>query len=134
MLCLGFERMMIGADGSIKLWWPPRPATFYFVIKIICVLMVREWDSCSDGRGFISQHRILDGHFSTLICYKNCFDVCLKKTETKRKRSRGWPIFLKKYSEFCLGKGKKWFEYQVCNSREVKMSRIFKMFCKSWRN
>ena len=24
----------------------------------------------------------------------NCVDVCLKKTENKRKRGRGWPIFL----------------------------------------
>ena len=34
-------------------------------------------------------------HFFTLICYKNCI-VCLKKTENKRKRGRGWAIFLKK--------------------------------------
>ena len=31
--------------------------------------------------------------FFTLICCKNCIDVCLKKTEN---RDRGWPIFLKK--------------------------------------
>ena len=34
-------------------------------------------------------------HFFTLICYKNCI-VCLKKTENKQKRGRGWPIFLKR--------------------------------------
>ena len=28
-------------------------------------LMVMGGDSCSDGRGFKSQHRILDGHFFT---------------------------------------------------------------------
>ena len=27
-------------------------------------------DSCSEGRGFESQRRILDGHFFTLICCK----------------------------------------------------------------
>ena len=36
-------------------------------------------------------------HFFTLICYKDCI-VCLKKTENKRKRGQGWPIFLKKIS------------------------------------
>ena len=32
-------------------------------------------------------------HFFTLICCKNCSNVCLKKTENKRKRGQGWPIF-----------------------------------------
>ena len=35
-------------------------------------------------------------HFFTLICCKNCNNVCLKKTENKRKRGRGWPIFKKR--------------------------------------
>ena len=36
------------------------------------------WTSCygrrltSEGRGFEFQHRILDGHFYTFICCKNC--------------------------------------------------------------
>ena len=30
--------------------------------------------------------------FFTLICYKFCI-VCLKKTENKQIRGRGWPIF-----------------------------------------
>ena len=35
--------------------------------------------------------------FVTFICCKNCV-VCLKKTEYKRKRGRGWPIlFLKTF-------------------------------------
>ena len=58
--------------------------------------MVKGRDSRSKDRGFESRHHILDGHFSTYICSKNCNDVCLKKTENKRKRGRGWPIFLKK--------------------------------------
>ena len=31
-------------------------------------------------------------YFFTFICCKNCI-VCLKKTENKRKRGWGWPIF-----------------------------------------
>ena len=48
-------------------------------------LAVMGGDSCSEGRGFESQHRILDEHFFTLICCKNWMDVCLKKIENKRK-------------------------------------------------
>ena len=32
--------------------------------------MVMGRDSCSDGRGYDSQHRILDGHFSHLFVVK----------------------------------------------------------------
>ena len=39
--------------------------------------MVMGGDSCSEGRGFESQHWILDSHFFTLICCKNG-NVCLK--------------------------------------------------------
>ena len=53
--------------------------------------MVMGDDSCSYGREFKSQRRILDGHFLTLICCKNGIDDCLKKTENKRKRGRFWP-------------------------------------------
>ena len=52
--------------------------------------MVMGDDSCAKGRGFESRRRIRDGHFCTFICCKNC-NVCLKKTENKRKRGRGWP-------------------------------------------
>ena len=48
-------------------------------------LVVMGGDSCSEGRGFKSQHRILDGHFFTFICCKNC-NVCLKKTKINEKR------------------------------------------------
>ena len=48
--------------------------------------------SCSEGCGFESQHHILDGHFFTYICCKNCNDVCLKRHKIKNKRDRGWPI------------------------------------------
>ena len=55
--------------------------------------MVMGRDLCSKGCGLESQHRILDGHFITLICSQNNND-CLKKTKKKRKRGRGWPIGL----------------------------------------
>ena len=41
-------------------------------------------DSCSKGCGFESQQQILDGHFFTFKCSKNC-NVCLKRTENKQK-------------------------------------------------
>ena len=37
-------------------------------------LVVIGRDLQSEGRGFESQHRVLDGHF-TLFYYKNCIDV-----------------------------------------------------------
>ena len=40
-------------------------------------LLVMGGDSCSKGCGFKSQHHILDGHFFTFICCKNC-NFCLK--------------------------------------------------------
>ena len=54
--------------------------------------MVMGDDSCSKGRGFEYQRLMLDGHFFIVIYCKNC-SVCLKKTENKRKRGWGWPIF-----------------------------------------
>ena len=51
-------------------------------------LVVMGGDSCSQGRGFESWHRILDGHkFGCKIC-----DVCRKKPKIKDKRGRGWPF------------------------------------------
>ena len=47
--------------------------------------MVMGRDSRSEGRGFESQHRILDGHFLH-ICCKNCNDVCLKTPKINKKR------------------------------------------------
>ena len=48
-------------------------------------LVVMGGDSRTEGRGFESQDRILDGHFSH-ICCKNCNFL---KDEDKRKRVRG---------------------------------------------
>ena len=44
-------------------------------------LVVMGGDSCPKGRGFESRHRILEGHFFTYICCKNCNGVCFKKTK-----------------------------------------------------
>ena len=40
-------------------------------------LVVMGGDSFSEGRGFVSHHHVLHGHFFTFICCKNC-NVCLK--------------------------------------------------------
>ena len=42
-----------------------------------CLVTMGE-DSCSKGCGFKSQHHLLNGHFSTLICCTNV-NVCLKR-------------------------------------------------------
>ena len=54
--------------------------------------MVMGVDSRSKGRGFESQRRILDGHFFTLICCKNCI-VCLKRPKINKKEAGVGPIF-----------------------------------------
>ena len=57
--------------------------------------MVMGGDSCSKGCEFKSWHSILDGHFFTFICCKNC-DVCLKKMKMNEKEAGVGPFFLKK--------------------------------------
>ena len=53
--------------------------------------MVMGRDSRSEGCGFESWHHILDGFFSHILVVKL---YCLfEKTENKRKRGMGWPIF-----------------------------------------
>ena len=52
-------------------------------------------DSCSKGRRFESWHRILDGHFFTYYCCKNC-NVCLKRPKMNEKEAGVGPFFLKK--------------------------------------
>ena len=58
--------------------------------------MVMGRDSRSEAHGFESRHRILDGHFFTYICCKNCNDVCLKRTKINEKEAGVGPFFLKK--------------------------------------
>ena len=47
-------------------------------------------------RRFESQHCILDGHFFTDICCKNCNDVCLKRLKINKKRPGLAYFFYKK--------------------------------------
>ena len=58
--------------------------------------MVMGRDSRSKGHGFESRHHILDGHFFTYVCCKNCF-VCLKSTKINEKEARVGPFFKIKY-------------------------------------
>ena len=43
--------------------------------------MVMGGDSCSEGRGFKSRYRILDGHFSHIFVVKNRNDVYMKRSK-----------------------------------------------------
>ena len=61
--------------------------------------MVMGDDSCSKGRGFESRRRILDGHFFTFICCKNC-NVCLKRPKINEKEAGVGPILTKKLLEY----------------------------------
>ena len=58
--------------------------------------MVIGRDSRSEGRGFESWHRILDGRFFTYICCKICNDVCLKRPKINEKEARVGPFFQKR--------------------------------------
>ena len=60
-------------------------------------LVVMGRDSRSDGHGFKSQNRILDGHFVAYNCCKNCNDVCLNIPKINKKEAGVSPFFLKKY-------------------------------------
>ena len=51
--------------------------------------MVMGGYSCSEGRGFNPS----TVYWMDIFCYKNCIDVCLKKTENKHKEaSDGYTI------------------------------------------
>ena len=60
--------------------------------------MVIGGDVCSKGRGFESQHCLLEGHFSHLFAAK--IVICVCKDKNKLKRCRGWPILLNFLSIF----------------------------------
>ena len=64
-------------------------------------LVVTGGDSCSKGYEFKSWHSILDGHFFTVICCKNCY-VCLKKLKMNEKEAGDGPFFFKKMFYFSL--------------------------------
>ena len=82
-----YFRSIFAHTQYCKIYWP---LLISWTINLKCGspgLAVKGWDSWSEGCEFESQHRILDGHFSTLICYKICI-VCFKKAWDKRKWSR----------------------------------------------
>ena len=55
--------------------------------------MVMGEGSCSEGREFESWCLILDGHdFFTLICCKNCNNVCLKRPKINEKEAGVGPF------------------------------------------
>ena len=58
-------------------------------------LVVMRGGSHSKVCGFESRRRILDGHdiFFTLICCKNCNDVCLKRPKINENEAGVGPFF-----------------------------------------
>ena len=90
------RRQMFAIElGSLILWQQEYSSYYYFICAVDwwkTVVMGR--DSCSEGRGFESRYRILDGHFFTYICCKNCI-VCLKRPKMNEKVAGVGP-FLKK--------------------------------------
>ena len=77
------------------------------VLKIIVVkggshgLVVMRGGSHTKGCGFESQHRTgWKWNFFTLICCKNCFDVCLKRPKINEKEAGVGP-FLKNHHHCC---------------------------------
>ena len=61
--------------------------------------MVMGGDSCAKCHGFEIRHHILDGHFFTLICCKNCI-VCFNRPKINEKRP-GLAHFFKKSKKTC---------------------------------
>ena len=55
--------------------------------------MVMGDDSCLKSGGFESRCHILDGHFFSLICCKNCNDVCFKRPKINEKEAGVSPFF-----------------------------------------
>ena len=64
-------------------------------------LVVKGRDSGSEGCGFKSWHHILDGHFFTYICCKNC-NVCLKRPKINKKEAGIGPFFNNKLWGFYI--------------------------------
>ena len=48
-------------------------------------------DSCMRGRGFESQHRIVDGHFYITLLEKNC-TVCLESPKINDREAGDGPL------------------------------------------
>ena len=61
-------------------------------IRLAAGIVVIIGHSCSEGRRFEFQHRLLDGHFFSLICSKIC-DVCfVEKTKINNKEALDGPF------------------------------------------
>ena len=58
--------------------------------------MIMGGDSFPEGRGFESEHHILDGHFFTYICCKHC--SLFEKTKMKEKEAGIGPFFKKNFT------------------------------------
>ena len=65
--------------------------------------MVMGRDSHYIGRGFEYRHGILDGHFFTYICCRNC-NVCLKRPKINEKETGEGPFFNNKKNNCYLVK------------------------------
>ena len=63
-------------------------------------LVVMGGDSYSEGRGFESRHHILDRHFFTFICSKNCNSL-FEKTKINKKGPGMAHFFKKQVMVFC---------------------------------
>ena len=72
-----------------------KPSNFQPIWAGALVQWLWEEDSRSKGRGFKSQHCILDRHFSHLFVVRIIMFVW--KDENKLKRGQGWPIFKKNF-------------------------------------
>ena len=59
-------------------------------------LVVMGGASCSKGREFEFRYRILDGHFFTFNCYKNC-NLRLKKTKINEKEVGVGPFLCNRF-------------------------------------
>ena len=98
-IALSFKRGALSITVNLtprKLAHPSRNAGSLFVKFVLMGgspgLVVMGRDSHSEVHGFESRHRILDGHFFTYICCKNC-NVCLKRPKINEKEARIGPFF-----------------------------------------
>ena len=82
-------------------------------------------DSHSEGHGFKSRHRILDGHFSHVFVVKIVMFVG-KDQKWRRKRGRVGPFFLKKCPAFaCYGPNFELFNIVKDRSFSVRIPRPY---------
>ena len=73
---------------------------YHFILGGSLCLVVMVGDSCSKGRGFKSQHHILEGHFSHLFVVK----LVLYKTKINQKEAGDGPLKIISIN-FCPSQG-----------------------------